>query len=335
MPYRKSIDRWSLRAIGRGILALLAGLAPHCSALAADYPNRAITIIVPVAAGSGIDVRARQIGAQLSSRLGQPVVVDNRPGASGVNGASLVAKAKPDGYTLLACNGGTHGINSALQPQLAYDAQRDFSPVVRWVRVPMVLVVNPGLPYKSVADLVRAARANPGGIRFSSAGNASATQLASEIFAHQAGIKLTQIPYKGDGPAMSDVVAGHVDMMFAPPLIALPQVRGARVRALAINGAQRITALPDTPTLKESGIQGAEHLAWAGLCAPAHTPIAIVRRLNQESMAILMMPESKAEWERQGYEIGPNSPEEFSAFIDADISRLKKLVRDLNIQADQ
>lgn len=314
-------------------IAYAACIGPY--AAAQDYPNKTIRFVVPFSAGSAVDIRARQVADLLGPRLKQSVIVENRVGASGALGAQVVAKSKPDGYTFLFCTGGTHGVNSALNPELGYDPERDFVPVVRVVTAPMVLATNPKNVPQSVGALIQLAKSKPGQLRYGSAGNASPHHLAAELFSRRAGIELLHVPYKGDGPAVTDVIAGHIDMLFAAPLVLLPQAEGGRLKLLGTTGTHRAPAMRDVPTLKDAGIANAEFTVWSGVCAPANTPKSIVTKMNQEILAVILAPEVKNEMVRQGYEVEAQSSEEFAAFIAEDIVRAKKLVQELNIQPGQ
>lgn len=311
------------------VLSLAFGQFAHAD----DYPVKTIRFVVPASPGSAVDIRARQVADLISPKLNQTIMVDNRPGASGALAAQLVAKAKPDGYTLLSCTGGTHGVSSALTADLGYDPERDFVPVVRVVTSPMLMVVNPSLAAKTVGDLVQLAKAKPGAIRYGSAGNASPHHLAAALFSNRANVQMTHVPYKGDGLAMTDVIAGHIDILFAAPLVLLPQVQAGKLKPLGVTGTKRLPALPDVPTMKEAGLSNAEFTVWSGLCAPVGTSRSVVERINQEVLTALMKPEVKDEIVRQGYDVSINSPDEFAAFIANEIAKAKKLVKELNIQA--
>ena len=304
-------------------------------AIADDYPNKPITIIVPFAAGSGLDARIRQVAGLLAPRLGQPVVVDNRPGASGATGTSLVAKAKPDGYTVLACSGSTHAVNPAVVPDLGYDPRKDFSPVVRIVSAPLILAINPNVPAQSVGELIRLAKAKPGQIRYGSGGPASTFHIAGALFAYHAGIELTHVPYKGDGPALTDAIGGHIEMLFSSPILLFPQASAGRLRLLAVAGPRRLPAVPDVPTLQEAGVPGSELIVWAGLCAPAGTPQVAINRLNREVLSAFSAPDLKHQLERDGYEVVPNSPAEFGIFLSEELVRFQKLAKELGIRLEQ
>lgn len=310
----------------------IAGL-PRVS-LADDYPAKPIKLIVAFPAGGASDLSARQLGQLLSPRLGRQFVIENRPGASGAIGAMVAAAAAPDGYTLLYCNTPTHTVNPALLPDLGYDADKDFTPIVRFVTVPLILAINPTSPLRSIAEVTTVARAKPGSLRYGTAGIATLAHIAGELLAHQTGVKLTHVPYKGTAPAVTDAIGGHVDMVFMTTLEGLPQIRAGRLRALAVTGVRRVTALPQTPTMAESGVIEGELLAWFGLCAPRGVPSAVIKKLNAEAMAAYLSPNVKADLERQGYELVANTPEEFAQFIRADRARIAALVKQFGIRPE-
>ena len=320
---------WSI-AFARCCLLAIAVIA---SVSAQDYPTKPIRVIVPFTAGSVQDLRARHIGSLLGPRLGHPIIVDNRPGANGAIGSALVAKAKPDGYTLLLCTGATLGGNAALMPNLSYDPVKDFAPVVRLVTTSGIVAVSAASPVKSLQQLVTIAKSKPGMQRYGS-GNSYA-HILGELLARRSGVELLYVPYKGDAQALTDLIGGHIDLIFSTPILLVPQVKAGRVRAISVAGPRRLAALPDVPTMREQGIHNSELLAWAGICAPAGTPPTIVGTLNREALAAMMSPEVKAEVEGQGYEVSANTSEEFSAFIKADISRIATLVKQLDIPPEQ
>jgi tripartite-type tricarboxylate transporter receptor subunit TctC len=247
----------------------------------------------------------------------------------------MAAAAAPDGYTLLFCNSPTHSVNPAMVQNLGYDVETDFAPIARTAIVPFILAVNPTLPVRSVGDLVKLSKAKPGTLRYGSAGPATITHIGGELLASKAGIKLLHVPYKGLAPAITDVIGGHIDMLFMTPREGLPHVRTGRLRALAVTSERRLAVLPEIPTMDESGLKGAELLAWAGLCAPRGTPAAVVRRLNAEAMAAYLSPSVKNELEREGFELVANTPEEFAQFMRADKAYIAALVKQLDIRADE
>jgi tripartite-type tricarboxylate transporter receptor subunit TctC len=265
--------------------------------------------------------------------MGQAVIVENKPGAGGALGTAFVAKAKPDGYTLLGCTGSTLAFNAALNPNLPYDPIKNFSPVALIATTPLILAVSVNSRIASLEQLVSAARASPG--RFKYGEGAASQRIAAELLAKQARIELTAVPYKGDGPALIDLLGGHIDLLFSTPNVLLPHVQSNRLRVIAVLGTARLAALPGVPTAAEQGIPNSEAVAWSGLCAPAGTPSEVTKRLNAETMAVILDPPYKAENERLGYEITPNSPEEFGTFLRPDVQRAKTLVKDLRIPLEQ
>ncbi|SOZ64822.1 conserved hypothetical protein, UPF0065 [Cupriavidus taiwanensis] len=326
-----------IRSIRGAVVALTSSLmlaaAPTAMAQA-QYPSKPIRLVVPFSAGSATDILARIIGTKMGEGGTYQVIVDNRPGAGGTLGATGVAKAAPDGYTLILVSVG-HAINATLYPKLAYDTVRDFAPVSLVATVPNVLVVNAGSKYKSVRDLVTAARAAPGTLNFDSAGSGSSTHLSGEMFRMQAGIDIVHIPYKGTGEALTDVMAGRGDMMFAPTVSAMPFVRQGKLRALAVTTARRSSSLPDIPTVAESGLPGYAFDSWFGILAPAGTPKEVVDTLNAEIGKALAAPDVRERLAAQGAEPKRSSPQEFASYIQAEIGKLAPVIRQSGALAGQ
>ena len=284
-----------------------------CAALAAfatlahaqtPYPTKPIRIVVPFPAGGTTDILARAVAQRLTETLGQPVVVDNRPGAGGNIGAELVAKAAPDGYTLLMGTVGTHAINASLYAKMPYDHVRDFAPVILVAGVPNVLVINPALPVNSVQELIAYGKANPGKLNFASSGNGTSIHLSAELFKTMTGVQMAHVPYKGSAPALVDLMGGQVQLMFDNLPSALPQIKAGKLKALAVTSAQRSSALPDVPTVIESGLPGFEASSWFGLLAPAGTPKDIIAKLNGEVAKWLATPGSQGKAGRAGRDPG-------------------------------
>ncbi len=304
-------------------LALLAQ-----PALAQDWPNRPIKLIVPFAPGGGNDTVARAVATQLSSALGQPVVVDNRAGAGGVVGADMAAKAAPDGYTLFLGGVGSLAVNPHIVPKISYDALKDFAPVVLLASAPSVVAVNPKAPYRTLQEMTAYAKANPGRINFASNGNGSSAHIATALYETMAGVDMTHVPYKGLAPAMSDLLAGQVDIMFSSVVAITPQIKAGKLRALAVTGPKRSALLPDVPTVAETGLAGYEAGSWYGLLVPAGTPADIIRRLNAESVKALRGGSVRESLSGEGAEVVGGTPEDFARHIRAEHARVGKMIKD-------
>ncbi len=301
------------------------------SAAQEKYPQRTIKIVVPFAPGGSTDIFARLVGERLSVSLGQPVIIENRAGASGNIGADAVAKSAPDGYTLLMATTGVMAINHALFRGLPYDAAKEFEPVVFIASITNVLAVPNDLPAKSVTELVALAKKEPGKLSYASSGAGSSTHLSAELFKSMAGIDVVHIPFKGSGQALIDVVAGRVSMIFDNMPSALPHIKGGKLRALGVTGSKRSDALLEVPTIAEAGIPGYESLSWSGFAAPAGTPRDIVQRLNRESVSILATADMKQKLAEQGADAIGGVPEAFGAHIRAEREKWGRLVRERNI----
>jgi tripartite-type tricarboxylate transporter receptor subunit TctC len=313
---------------------LAAGLAAAFlaqPALAQSYPSRPIRLIVPFAAGGGNDNVARLVGKRLGEGLGQPVVVDNHPGAGGVLGAEAAAKSPPDGYTLFLGGVGSHAINPNLMKNLPYDPIRDFAPVELLAQAPLVLVVHPSVPARSLAEFVAYARAHPGKLNFASNGNGSSSQLAAVMFESMAGIDMVHVPYKGLSPALTDLLSGQVQLMFSSVVAILPHIKAGKVRALAVTGTKRLASTPRLPTIAESGFPGYEASSWYGILAPAGTPRDIVTKLNAELSKALSQPEVRNSLLAEGAEPVGGTPEQFAAHIRSEKERLGRVIREAKI----
>jgi tripartite-type tricarboxylate transporter receptor subunit TctC len=313
---------------------LLAVAVAASPAFAADYPIKPIRIVVPFSAGGTSDFLARAIAAKLDGALGQTVIIDNKPGAGGNIGSDAVAKADPDGYTLLLGTVGTHAINSSLYKKMPYDAMKDFAPVTLVAEVPNMLVVHPSVPAKSVQELLALAKAKPGSLTFASSGNGSSIHLSGELFKSLAGVDMLHIPYKGSSPAVSDLLGGQVNMMFDNMPSSLPHVKAGKLRALAVTSAKRSPAMPDLPTLAETGITGYDAAAWFGVLAPAGTPPDVIKKLNTEIVKVLNMPEVAARLSVQGAVPTTNTPEQFAAYIKSETAKWAKVVKASGAQID-
>ena len=310
------------------LLLPLAALATASAAHAQEYPTRQITLISPWPAGGSIDALCRGIAPRLAELLGKPVVVENRPGAGSVTGTAAGAKAAPDGYTLVMGGSGSLAISPTLYKKLPYDPATDFAPLMLAAKSPFFLVVHPSLPVHSVADLVRYAKDNPGKLAFASGGAGGPHQLFAELLKSLTGIEMAHIPYKGNAPAMNDVLAGHVPMMFSDPVAALSLVRAGKVRALGVTTAVRSPSAPEIPPIAESGAPAFDLAGWGLITAPAATPKPIVARLNAELNKVIAMPEVRQQIITLGSIPGAAaSPDELQHFINAEMERWGKIVR--------
>jgi tripartite-type tricarboxylate transporter receptor subunit TctC len=316
-----------MAAVTAMLYAATSALAQISSAgSGATYPAKPIRVIVGFPPGSGADITARVIGAKAGEALAQQVIVDNRPGAASNIAAELSAKAPPDGYTLFI---GTvaNTINATLYPKLPFDFARDFAPVALTTAAPNVLVVHPSVPAKSVKELVALAKGRPGQLNFASSGTGTAPHLSGELFKALAGVNLVHIPYKGSPPAVTDLMAGEVALMFSPSSTVLPHVKSGRLRALAVTTASRLPSLPDLPTVAESGLKGYETITWFGFVAPAKTPPAVVTRLNAEIVKVLALPDVRNQFGIQGIEVLGGTPEQFASTIRDEIAKWAKVIR--------
>ena len=310
---------------------LLLAFAAH----AQTYPQRPVRIIVPYPPGSGTDIVARLLGQRIGESWGQPIVVDNRPGAGAIVGVDAVAKAPPDGYTLGIADTGPLAINPALYPKLPYDPVRDFAPVVEVAKLPFMLVAHPSLGVSSVAELIAAAKRRPGQINYASVGNGSAVHLATELLRKQAGIDIVHIPYKGSAPALTDVLSGTTPLMFVNLLSGLAHVKSGRLRALGVGTGERLRALPDVPAISQAGLPGYKFEAWFGIIAPAGTPAPVVERLNSEFRRALALPDVRDRLLNEGgMEPVGGTAAQFAALIAAEKESWGKLVRETGARVD-
>jgi tripartite-type tricarboxylate transporter receptor subunit TctC len=304
---------------------LLAGAS--LSFAAQPYPAKVIRYVVPFPAGGPLDIVARALGQELNRSWGQPVIVDNRPGAGGNIGAELVARSPADGYTILMGAVSTHAINVTLYRKLPYDPVKDFAPVTLITSVPNVLVVHPAVPARNVRELIALAKSQPGQLNFASGSTGSAGHLAGELFKTMAGVDMAHIPYKGAAPAVVDLIAGHVSLMFDNLASALPNIKGNRVRALAVTTLRRSPFLPEVPTVSEAGLRGFDVGTWFGVFAPAGTPPDIVNKLNAEIARILRTPGMKERLAGLGAEPQPDTPAEFAALVRSEIAKYAQIVK--------
>jgi tripartite-type tricarboxylate transporter receptor subunit TctC len=314
-------------------LALLCACALEAFAQS-DFPSKPIRYIVPLPPGAGADFIARLVTEKMAADLGRPIVVENRAGASGSIGSEFVAKARPDGYTLLQCYVVTHGTNPVVS-KLPYDAVRDFAPVGMLATSPNVLVVNEKAGVKTLPELVATLRAKPRSLSFASTGNGSATHLTMEYLEQQAGISLVHVPYKGAAPAMTDLLGGQVEAMFPSLITALPHIKTGKLHALALSAPQRSPLLPNVPTVSEVGYPAFNAVQWYGICAPAGTPTEVVQRLNKSLNAAVASPEIRNRLAEQAAEVAPMSPAEFGEYIRADIAKWAKLLKDADLKIEQ
>jgi tripartite-type tricarboxylate transporter receptor subunit TctC len=295
------------------------------------YPTHPIRLVIAFPPGGGNDIIARFVGARLTARVGQQIVVDNRGGASGIIGTEIVARAPPDGYTLLFASV-THTMNEAIR-KLPYDTIKSFAPVAMLGRGPNVLVVHPSVPARSLQEFIALAKTKPGQINYASTGTAGMHHFGGELFKRAAGINLTHVPFKGGGPASLAVISGQVEMMFSTMPLALPFIRAGKLRALGVGGPTRSPLLPDVPTLTEAGAPGYEFTVWWGIVAPAKTPAAIIAKLNSEINAVLMDPETAKQLANEGAEVTPWTPAQFGAFLATNLERWTRVARESEIKA--
>lgn len=302
--------------------ALGAAALPRAGAAQQDYPTRPIRLVIPNPPGGTSDLLGRAIANHLAERLDQTVVPDNRSGAGGIIPAEFVARAAPDGYTLLIGNIGPNAINKSLYQRLPYDPAADFTPITLAVRVPNVLVLHPSVPARSVRELIEIARARPGELTFASSGSGQSPHLSGEWFASAAGVRMTHVPYRGAAPSMQDLLAGNVNMIFENITNALPHIRAGALRALAVTSARRSSALPELPTIAEAaGLEGYDVSSWFGMFGPAGMPRPVVDRLSTEIRAYLALPATRETLSRLGAEVAGGTPEEFAAFVRAEIAK--------------
>jgi len=316
-----------------GILLACAALAAPLLASAQAYPAKPIRLIVAFPPGGTNDIVARSVAQRMSERLGQQMIVENRPGANGALGAEAAAKSAPDGYTLFiaAVN---HVVLPSLYAKLPYNIEKDFAPVVLLATVPIVVTVNPAVSAGSIAELIALAKARPGVLNYASSGNGAGTHLAGELFKMQAGVNLTHVPYKGSGPAMTDLIGGQVQLMFADLPSANAQIKAGKLRALAVGSPQPSPLVPGLPTVSASGLPGYEAYTWVGIMAPAGTPRDVVARLNAEAVAALGRQELRDTLATQGAEAAPGTPDQFGSHVKSELAKWAQVVKTAGIKAD-
>lgn len=316
-----------IRSIGVAV-AVLAGAAQ-----AQTYPARGVRMLVPFPPGGGTDIVARVMGQKLSELWAQPVIMDNRPGGTTVLAADIVAKSPPDGYTLFVTPV-PFSIVPNLQPKLPFDPIADFEPIALFNTAPLVFIVNPGVPARSIKELIALAKAKPGVLNFGSSGTGSSNHLAGELFNAMAGVKIQHVPYKGSPPALIDLAGGHVDLAVTTVPSALALINGGKVRALAVTSIKRSSTLPDVPTLNEAGLKGFEADGWNGVSAPARTPKDVINKINADVARVLRMPDVLEKFRSEGAEPAAMTPAEFAAFFRTEIAKWGKVIKLANVKRD-
>ena len=316
------------------LFVLLSGIALSAPVTAQTYPQKPVRFIIPLAPGGSVDIAARLLAQELSVTLGQQVTADNRAGGGGNIGAELAARAAPDGYTIVMGSSSNFGVNPSLYRNLPFDPIKDFEPVSLVSLAPNTLVVHPSIPARNVKELVALAKARPGSLNFASSGTGGSPHLAGELFKMVTETNVTHIAYKGTGQAMNDMLSGQVEMSFGTALALLPQIKAGKLRALAVTVRKRVSALPEVPTMAESGYPAIETTAWNGVLAPAKTPGAIISRLNSDIARILSTSDMRQRFEAQGAEATPSSPAEFGQFIRDEIEKWGKVVKAAGLTAN-
>jgi tripartite-type tricarboxylate transporter receptor subunit TctC len=315
----------------RLVTAFCVLLAAIFAVQAQAFPDKPVRLVVPYSAGGSTDLISRALGHKLSEMWGQTVVIDNRPGGSTIIATDIVADSAPDGYTLLVTTT-SFSIVPSLTDKLPYDPAKDFEPITLVNTTPLVLVVNPGVPAKSVKELIALAKARPGELNFGSAGSGGSNHLAGELFNVMAGVKIVHVPYKGNAPALNDLVGGHVDIVFNGLTSAVPLIKSGRLRPLAVTSLTRADALPDVPTLDELGLKGFQATAWNGLSAPAGTPKSVIARINADVVKVLHSPELVERLKAEGSDPVGNSPEQFTAFLREETAKWSKVIKFAGIE---
>ena len=311
------------------VLAVVAG-----PVWAQDFPARPLKLVVPYAPGGGADSVARIVAKKVAENIGQPIVIENKGGAGSIVGTDLVAKAEPDGYTLLLGQSGPISINPAVYKALPYDPVKDFAPITMTTAYPYILVVNSESPAKTLQEFVALAKSKPGGLNYGSTGVGAANHLVAELFASKAGLKMTHVPYRGTALAVGDLVGGTLNVVFGDPISVLPHIKSGKLRALAVTSLERSPVAPEVPTVAESGYPGFEALAWHGILAPARTPPAVIAKLNAEIVKALADPATRELLEKQAMQTVGNSPEAFAAFIQKDIATWKAVAAAANVTVE-
>jgi len=322
-----------MKSVLPAALLVICAVSPSL-AHAQSYPNKTIRMIVPFPAGGATDIVARLVAQKLGDAIGQQVIVDNRGGAAGTIGSDLAAKSPPDGYTILIGTSSTHAIAQSLYAKLPYDSIKDFTPVVGIATATIVLSMHPSVPAKTVRELIVLAKAKPDALSFASSGSGGVSHLVGEMFKAQAGVQMLHIPYKGDAPALADLVGGQVSLEFGTALSFLPYIQSGRLKALAVTSLKRSQVMPDVPTVAESGLKGFEALQWFGVFAPAGTRAEVVTRLNTEIVKILQTVDMRERLTKLASEVMADSPEQFAAFQKAEIAKWARVVKDSGARID-
>ncbi|GGX08471.1 hypothetical protein GCM10007242_12890 [Pigmentiphaga litoralis] len=332
MKLAPSVSRMSRTALSAGLTALsVVAAAP---AFAADYPDHAIRLIVPAPPGDGTDILARSVGKVLGERLGQSVVIENRPGAGGGIAADAVAKAAPDGYTLMMGNASSHAVTPGLYKKLSWDPVKDFTPIALIASAPNVLVVNPNLPVKNIQEFIAYAKANPGKLNIASGGNGSLSHLSAELFNSMAGTQITHVPYKGAAPAVTALMGGEVSALLINIPTVTQHIASGKLRGLAVSGKTRSPQLPDLPTLNEAGLKGYDTEAWFGLFAPARTPAAVITKLQAYTRASLAEPAVQTQMRNMGAVKSDLQGAAFATFMQQDLNKYGAIIKSANVQVD-
>ena len=316
-----------------GVL-LVGFFAAFAHAQTPSFPDRPVTLVVPFPPGGGTDAGARLIAQKLSTRWGQSVIIDNKAGAAGMVGSELVSRAKPDGYTLLIGNIGTFSINPSLYKKMPYDPDKAFAPISMIAELPFFMLVTPSMKANNVKEFIAFAKANPGAVTYASSGSGSGPHLAGEMFEKATGLDMMHVPYKGGGPAAADVMAGHVNMYFSTVLESIGSVKAGKLKALATSSLTRSPAMPELPTIAESGIPGFDAASWIGIVAPAGTPPALVDKISADIRAVVLEQDTKQTLIQQGATPMPLTPTAFKARIESDRQRYAKVIKDGNVQVD-
>jgi tripartite-type tricarboxylate transporter receptor subunit TctC len=318
----------------RLVLLILSSLASLPASAADVYPSKTVRVVVPFAAGGSTDILARNIAQRLNETWKHPVIVDNRAGGGGIVGSDLVAKAPPDGYTLLVGTVTTHAVSASLYRKLPFDPARDFAPITEFASIPQLLSVHPSIPVRSVKDLVALARARPGQFNYGTAGAGSASHMAMALFESMAKVKMVHVPYKGSGPALVDLLGGHLDLMFDVIMTSLPHLKAGKLRTLGVSSLKRSPVTPDVPTIAASGYPGYEAIVWFGLFAPAGTPPDVIRRINEDTAHALQSPKMREVLAAQGLDVVASSPADFSVRVASEIAKWRKVIQEAGIKLD-